>query len=160
MDSTGRGCAIGRSRRPSSRRSKVQWTRPTLTSIRPTWTACHLTTSAAGMWTSKSTKHFFFFFFDFFFFTRRRRSRSLNLLLFGVNVLNSPTTTTTTPLQSIDGSKQKKCSEPFDKFDPSNVRDRKSFFFFSCFTPERYAKNLIFLRLVSPYAESAFFKSV
>jgi hypothetical protein len=29
-----------------------------LTSIRPTWTACHLTTSAAGMWTSKST-HFF-----------------------------------------------------------------------------------------------------
>jgi hypothetical protein len=75
-----------------------------LTSTHPTWTACRPTTSAAGMWTSKSTKHFLFFFFDFFFFTRRRRSRSLNLLLFGVNVFNSPTTT---PLQSIDGSKQK-----------------------------------------------------
>ena len=62
MDSTGRGCAIGRSRRPSSLRFAVQWTRPTLTSIRPTWTACHLTTSAAGMWTSKST-HFFFLLF-------------------------------------------------------------------------------------------------
>lgn len=70
MVSTGRVFASWRWRHPSSRRSAVQWTRPTLTSTHQTWTACRQTTCPAGMPTSKSTNSTFFFlslFINFFF---------------------------------------------------------------------------------------------
>ena len=155
MDSTGRGCAIGRSRRPSSRRSKVQWTRPTLTSTRPTWTACRPTTSAAGMWTSKSTNFFSFF-------LSQTTLTLANLLVTKqtknprrerVQLSSHPTTTT----PRYNHSTVPTCSEPIDSSIPACGSN--DIFFFFCFTPERYMQ-IYFLRLGSPPVESASFKSV